>query len=1000
MTSDHQRPTKRYPLHVTIAFVFSALFLTVGIALISYNYHESRKMAMLGADRLLARTSSHLETTVSDLYGPVRNLVDISSRVLSASDETLEKRLQSLPFLAEPLRRRPNISAIFVGYRDGDLFLVRGLDESWRSRQEIEPPPTARFLVQSVDRDEVATTEEVWLFYDENLDLLQRVDLGESEFDSRQRSWYAEAMGSAAAITSDFYVFFTTRETGLTVARQLADGGAVVGADLALRDLGEALAQQRVTPSTRIAVLDPAGGVIALSESRREIPLVVDEVHASIEMPHIGGLGDPVYDQLARRFAAGRPQGRESVDVADRNWLVSVSTITANPEREVYLAVLIPRGELLATINRVRTNGTLISLALLAGAVLAVVAVSRNISKSLSSLATEAEMVREFRFDTPITVRSRVREVDDLAATMALMKSSIQQFLDISQALSAEKDFYRILELVLREATKVSQAGGGTILMMSEDHDSLEVALMADVATGTFQNGSSEETSPFEPVELESAEHPTSPPSVDHESARRGRLVRIDDLHQDTALDTSAVQARHDHESFSTRSLLSVPLQNQSGEIIGVLQLVSGQPGGFRPEIVPYIEALSSDAAVALDIRRLLKAQRDLLDSLIHMIAGAIDAKSPYTHGHCQRVPVAARMLAAAANDSERGPFAEFQLTESGWYQLHLASWLHDCGKLTTPDYVVDKATKLETIYNRIHEIRMRFEVLWRDAEIEYQRRLLEGGDQAEVLRQQLTERHEGIADDFAFIASCNLGDELMSEEDRQRVRDIAGQSWVRHLDDRLGLSHGELLLRTGEPAPLPATEPLLADREEHVVPRPSGQTPFGEGPHGFRMDVPEAQYDRGEVHNLCVARGTLTTEERFKINEHVIQTIRMLGQLPFPRELRQVPDWAGNHHEKMDGTGYPRRLSAEDLSIPERIMAIADIFEALTARDRPYSAPRSISKALGIMGSMCAQGHLCPDLFQLFLVSGVYLEYGQEFLDPRQLDEVDLDSLIAAATG
>jgi len=1004
MTSDRERQAKRYPLHVTIAFVFSALLLMVGLALISYNYHESRKMAMLGAEQLLARTSRHLETTVSDLYGPVRNLVDISSRVLSTADTTLEDRLSSLTFLAEPLRRRPSISAVFIGYEDDDLFLVRSVDEGWRSRQDVTPPPGARFLVQSIEHRDAAPASEEWLFYDAELVLLDRLDLGATDFAPRSRAWYTQAMATDEAITTDFYVFYTTRETGLTVARQLAGGGAAVGADLALRDLEAALAHQRVTPSTRIAVLDPNGGVIALSETREEIPLVVDDGNARIDMPQISDLNDPVYTYLGERLKAGDPRGRESAKIADRDWLISVSVISANPERDVFLAVLIPRDELLATILRVRNNGTLISLGLLVGAVVLVVWISRNISKSLGSLVMEAEMVREFHFDTPIDVRSRVREVDDLAATMGLMKSSIQQFLDISQALSAEKDFHRILEMVLREAMKVSQAGGGAVLMMSEDHERLEVALMADGATGTFQDGISGEIPLFEPVGLDPAADPSAPPSVDCHSARQGKVVRIDDVRHHTAHNAAAVRARHDSDSFRTRSLLSVPLKNQLDEVIGVLQLVKAadvhnESVGFRHEVTPYIEALSSDAAVALDLRRLLKAQRDLLDSLIHMIAGAIDAKSPYTHGHCQRVPVAARMLAEAAQAEGEGSFADFNLGESDGYQLHLASWLHDCGKLTTPDHVVDKATKLETIYNRIHEVRMRFEVLWRDAEIDYYKGLAEGQVDMPELQKRLERRQAKIREDFEFIADCNLGDEFMSEAAKDRVTSIASTPWVRHLDDRLGLSHGELLTRGAELPQLPVTEPLLADKEEHIVPRPLGQNPFGDSPHDFRMEVPECQYNRGEVHNLCVSRGTLTAEERFKINEHVIQTIRMLEQLPFPRELRHVPDWAGNHHEKLDGTGYPRRLLAGDLSIPERIMAMADVFEALTARDRPYTAPRTLSKALGIMGSMCSQGHLCPDLFELLLTSGVYLAYGREFLDPEQLDEVDIASAIGEAT-
>ena len=639
------------------------------------------------------------------------------------------------------------------------------------------------------------------------------------------------------------------------------------------------------------------------------------------------------------------------------------------------------------------------SLVLLLVALALVIWISRNISRSLGSLAGEAKNVRAFRFDTPITVQSRIREVDDLAETMGVMKSSLQQFLDISQALSAEKDIGRVLEMVLGEARKASQADGGAILMMGEDHQSLEVALLADSVSGRFVHPATDASRKVEPIDLKTA---TDPPSVDRYTARKGVMVRIDDAAREDRFDISSVRTRHDSEDFVTSAVLSVPLLNQQDEVIGVLQLVkagggSGATSGFSPEVVPYVEALSSDAAVALDIRRLLKAQRDLLDSLIHMIAGAIDAKSPYTHGHCQRVPVVARMLAEAAHESDAGRFADFHFSQDEWYQLHLASWLHDCGKVTTPEYVVDKATKLETIYNRIHEIRMRFEVLWRDAEIDYHRARADGAADAPELKRRLEERHAQITADFERIARWNLGDEFMPAEEVEAIRRIGAQTWMRHFDDRLGMSHGELLQRGEMDEPLPVEEAVLADKPEHIVARPPGQTPFGDAPHGFRMEVPENQYNRGELHNLGIQRGTLTAEERFKINEHVIQTIRMLERLPLPRELRQVPDWAGNHHEKLDGTGYPRRLGAAELSVPERIMAIADIFEALTARDRPYSGPRPMSKAIGIMSAMCAEGHLCPELFELFLRSGVFQDYGRQYLDPQQMDEVDVESVIRA---
>jgi HD-GYP domain-containing protein (c-di-GMP phosphodiesterase class II) len=492
-------------------------------------------------------------------------------------------------------------------------------------------------------------------------------------------------------------------------------------------------------------------------------------------------------------------------------------------------------------------------------------------------------------------------------------------------------------------------------------------------------------------------------PPVEVHTVTTGEVVRVDDAGRAETYDLAGTRERFEENGTSVRSVMSVPLKNPQDEIIGVLQLVNarGRQGNvvpFRDEIVPYIEALSSSAAIALDNRRLLKAQRDLLDSFIHVVAGAIDAKSPYTHGHCQRVPVLARMLARAAHESTDGPFAGFALTEDEWYTLHLASWLHDCGKVTTPEYVVDKATKLETPYDRIHEIRMRFEVLLRDADIDYYRAMSAGEGDEPTLRRRRDERQARIRDDFGFIAECNAGEVPMSDEKIDRVRSIAEQTWVRHLDDRIGLSHGEQKRKGAEPrAELPVTEKMLADKPEHVIPRSDGGHPFGDNSHGFRMNVPENLYDLGEVHNLCIRRGTLTDEERFKINEHVIQTIRMLGRLPFPRELRNVPDWAGNHHEKLDGTGYPRRLPAESLTIPERIMAMADIFEALTATDRPYMPPKTLSRAIGIMRSMRDGGHLCSDLFELMLRSEVYRRYAEEHLQPSQLDDVDVEAVLGS---
>jgi HD-GYP domain-containing protein (c-di-GMP phosphodiesterase class II) len=407
-----------------------------------------------------------------------------------------------------------------------------------------------------------------------------------------------------------------------------------------------------------------------------------------------------------------------------------------------------------------------------------------------------------------------------------------------------------------------------------------------------------------------------------------------------------------------------------------------------------FVEAVASQSAIALENQNLLEAQQTLFDALLKLIAGAVDAKSAHTGGHCERVPELAMMLAEAVAEVGDGPLAGkgFQ-SEDEWREFRIGAWLHDCGKVTTPEYVVDKATKLETLHNRIHEVRTRFEVLLRDARIERLEALLAGAP-AEAADAALERRRRELEDDFAFVAACNIGGESMSPEAIARIERIGAQTWTRCFDDRLGVSAEELARRAATPAePPPAEERLLADQPWHRVPRPPA--PALDARHGFRLTPPEHLYDFGEIHNLSIRRGTITDEERFKINEHIIQTIVMLEALPLPRRLRRVPEYAGTHHETLTGGGYPRALGASELSVPARIMAIADIFEALTAADRPYKAAKTLSESVEILAGFKARGHIDPDLFDLFLTSGAYRRYGERFLKPGQLDEVEVSRFV-----
>ena len=412
--------------------------------------------------------------------------------------------------------------------------------------------------------------------------------------------------------------------------------------------------------------------------------------------------------------------------------------------------------------------------------------------------------------------------------------------------------------------------------------------------------------------------------------------------------------------------------------------------------IIEFIELSNSFVLMSQSIQNYQKSQEKLLDSIVKLIAEAVDAKSAYTGGHCKRVPEIAKMIVNIANKSDESIFKEFKLeSESELREFEMAAWLHDCGKVITPEYVVDKSTKLETLNNRIHEVRTRFEVLWRDAEIEYLKSLLNFKDQEKSLKVYHLKQKK-LIDDFAFIASVNIGGEFMTQEMQAKVKDIANQEFERNFDDRLGLSEMELLRydTTSLNQKFPIKEKLLSDKKQHIVKRDF----FDYSSYvddGFKEDVPTNLYNYGEIYNLCISKGTLTSEERYKINEHVILTIKMLEKIPFPSDMSKISEYAGSHHETLNGTGYPRKLAKDKLSIPARILTIADIFEALTASDRPYKKAKTLSESIKIMSFMVKDKYIDEDIFKLFLKNYIFKIYAKRYLKDEQIDEVDIEQYL-----
>ncbi|WP_246135483.1 HD family phosphohydrolase [Pararhodospirillum oryzae] len=583
-------------------------------------------------------------------------------------------------------------------------------------------------------------------------------------------------------------------------------------------------------------------------------------------------------------------------------------------------------------------------------------------------------------------------------------RDHLRRLIEAGIALSAERDHDVLVERILLEAKSLTNADGGTLYLRTDDMRQLRFVIMRNDSLNVALGGTTGKPIPFPPLNIYLPDEAPNYHNVCTAALLDARTINIADAYEAHDYDFSGTKKFDQTTGYRSKSFLTIPLRNHKDEVIGVLQLINAQDGAgnvipFTADIQQIIEALASQAAVALDNQVLIAAQRRLLDSLIKLLAGAIDAKSPYTSGHCDRVPQLANMLAAKAVAATDGPFSHFSMNEDERYEFNLAGWLHDCGKITSPEYVVDKATKLETIYNRVHEIRTRFEVLWRDAEIECLKAQMAGGDAAALSAAKET-RQARLRDDFAFVARANVGGEFMADGDIERLKAIGATRWTRYFDDRLGLSQGEEERLEGIPRQDPPIEvPLLADRPDHVVPwgnrRPPVEKDDPRNTWGFDMTIPEHAFNFGELYNLTIRRGTLTEEERFKINEHIVQTIIMLSSLPLPRQLGHMPEIAGCHHEKMDGTGYPRRLPGEKLSVSARIMALADIFEALTAADRPYKKAKTLSESVKILSFMVKDRHVDREVFELFLSSGVYREYGEAYLRPDQMDDVDISQYL-----
>lgn len=527
-------------------------------------------------------------------------------------------------------------------------------------------------------------------------------------------------------------------------------------------------------------------------------------------------------------------------------------------------------------------------------------------------------------------------------------KINLYHFIDISVRLTTEKDSSKLLDDILQVIMSIANSDAGTIYSIT-DNKQLKFETVINESLDLYLGGRLGKPVDFPNIDLfiDGKENKTA--IVAH-AVNSGEIINIPDVYAALPFDMSAARAMDARTGYRTQSMLTIPLKDHADDIIGVIQLINVKDDEnnnipFSEELVTLIRSFASLGAISLTNSALIKDMEELFATFAEAIAMAIDEKSPHTGGHCKRVPALTLMLADAVHLIDKGPLATFKMSDAERHELDIAGWLHDCGKIATPDHVMEKSTKLETIFDRIKFIDAKFEIISRDLKIAYQQKIISAmkkNKPIEVLQFErlLDTELKQIALDRALLQRVNVGGEFLGEEEQAHIRRISTQYQLK--------INGEEI-------------PLLSDNE---------------------------------VENLMIRRGTLTQDERDIMKRHMDITKNILDILPFPKHLSNVSEYALGHHEKLDGTGYPRGLTKEQMSVPARLMAIADIFEALSAVDRPYKKAKPVSECLHILGSMVSQNHLDADIFAVFIESEVYKHYINGYAKPEQLDEVDLDNL------
>ncbi|MBU0925932.1 HD domain-containing protein [bacterium] len=510
--------------------------------------------------------------------------------------------------------------------------------------------------------------------------------------------------------------------------------------------------------------------------------------------------------------------------------------------------------------------------------------------------------------------------------TTLLTEHKLEEIMKINLAFSSQHDKNKLLEDILTLTKNLTNADAGTLYIKSKDEQYLSFKVIQNDTLNIKMGGTKNDLN-WPDLAIFQEDGKVNNKMVAVVCANEKRIINVSDVYKTNKYKFEGTKDFDMKTSYRSKSMLVIPLINHENEVIGVLQLINKLKNGviinFNKLDEKIIISLASQAAMALTNMQLITSLEDFIDAFVSTIAKAIDTKSPYTSDHIVKVEKIALLVAKAIHE-DNTIYEKVKYNENDYKQIALAAWMHDIGKISMPEHIIDKSTKLEKIYDRIDLIQQRFEIIKLNKEIDFLKNL--------ITKEEYENYIQEINNDFEFLKRINLGGEFMNDDDIKKLELISQKKYIKN------------------------NEKFTLITED-------------------------------EFYNLSIKKGTLTKEEITIIRNHAQLSLDMISELPFPKKYKDVLNIACNHHEKLNGLGYPRGLKAEEISLEDRIMILADIFEALTASARPYKNAMTLSKVKNILISMANNGELDKDLINFFFNHRILDEYSKEELKSYQLD-------------